>query len=126
MFTDVDCLSVKCPHCSLTFHKHTKLRAHVLDQHREALLSETRASTPKRVIKKRQTPAPSENASGEESDGDLIRAEDEPRFRPFKCLVSGCGWDFETAQRLKVHARVHQGQFEAFHVREFAEGGQVC
>jgi hypothetical protein len=92
------------------------------------LLAETRGSTPKRVVKKRQR----EFASGEkdkaadegedeyahsEEDEDegsedgstgRVRADNEPRFRPFKCQVEGCEWTFETAQRLKMHGKVHQ------------------
>jgi hypothetical protein len=96
------------------------------------LLAETRGSTPKRVIKKRQRELASgekkvkaadedeeEDANGEadedegSEDGNVGRvgADDEPRFRPFKCQVEGCEWSFETAQRLKMHGKVHQCKF---------------
>jgi hypothetical protein len=96
------------------------------------LLAETRGSTPKRVVKKRQRELASgekkdkaadegedEDAHSEEDkdegseDGSAgrVRADNEPRFRPFKCQVVGCEWSFETAQRLKMHGRVHQCTF---------------
>lgn len=120
----------QCPHCPETFHKHIKLRSHVLDTHRDALLAESREGTPKRVFKKRLTPFSPRKTGENDQDGDgsgdeyemeqgeeqeedvkgRIRPEDEPRYRPFRCEVHGCGWTFETAQRLKMHGKLHQGR----------------
>lgn len=93
------------------------------------MLAETRGSTPKRVVKKRQRQLASgkkkdkaadegededahseadEDEGSEDGNAGRVRADNVPRFRPFKCQVEGCEWTFETAQRLKMHGKVHQ------------------
>lgn len=87
------------------------------EHHQDALIRESRSSTPKRVVKKKSIRSSSskgqlDNDDEEEGkaheDGNQIK-EEEIRFRPFKCEVEGCEWTFETAQRLRVHQKVHQG-----------------
>jgi hypothetical protein len=107
---------IKCPHCSESFHKHTKLRDHVFELHRDALVRESRSSTPRRVVKKKSIRSTMTDDRIEEEDAEALEevemaAGAEIRFRPFKCEIEGCEWSFETAQRLRVHQRVHQRTF---------------
>jgi len=91
----------------------------VTELHQDALIRESRSSTPKRVVKKKSIRSTSlkeqidndeDGESKADEDGSQIK-EEEIRFRPFKCEVEGCEWSFETSQRLRVHQKVHQGTF---------------
>jgi hypothetical protein len=89
----------------------------VTELHQDALIRESRSSTPKRVVKKKSIRSTSlKEQLGNDDDGESKAdkggnpiKEEEIRFRPFKCDVEECEWSFETAQRLRVHQKVHQG-----------------
>lgn len=93
-----------CPYCPSTFHKHIQLRSHALTNHQDSIVSESRASTPTRQGGRKRAHSIADDCPSPIVEGVEIR------FRPFKCEFEGCGWGFETAQRLRVHKRVHESE----------------